>query len=171
MSLDEIMSRLKKRNFLRATITGGEPLNAPEIDILIQCLLTSNHEVNIETNGSIDISEILDKLQAFQSKLFFTMDYKLPSSGEVDKMRQENFDKLRAFDVLKFVIGHQVDINHMLDFLTNLKSTPQIYIGTVFDGYPLNDLADAIINNDLLKKANLQLQFHKIIWSPEQRGV
>ena len=175
MSSDDIINRIKKRNFMRVTLTGGEPLAVPEIEVLIFRLTTIGIEVNIETNGSIDISTVLDY---FQSKaydpdmqLFFTMDYKLPSSGMTDNMLPGNFTKLRPWDVLKFVVGSEDDMLHMINYVSKLTSRPQIYIGAVYGSYSLQKIVDAMLNEPVLKNTNLQLQLHKIIWDPNERGV
>jgi 7-carboxy-7-deazaguanine synthase len=167
MCIEEIVKSAIEKNFYRVTITGGEPLLAQNIDILINRLLEEGCEINIETNGSADIAPYITATE----KLFFTIDFKLPSSGETEKMHLENYDKLRPCDVLKFVAGSENDIEYMLNFLAMLKSTPQIYIGAAFEKFPLQKLAESIVNEPILKDAKLQLQFHKIIWNPSQRGV
>jgi len=167
MSLEEILAQLNQRRFFRVTITGGEPLNAPGIQPLLEALLEAGYEVNIETNGSVDISPYLPSGQ----KLFFTMDYKLPSSGEETKMLPGNFDKLRPWDVLKFVIGSEADLAKTEEIIRGLKSSPQIHLGAVHGSFPLEGLAAAIINTKTLQHTTLQLQFHKIIWDPSKRGV
>lgn len=164
MSLDEIMSHCL---YPRITITGGEPLLAAGIEILVDRLLSDDFEVNIETNGSVDISP----LPLGTDKLFLTMDYKLPSSGEMEAMFLPNFEKLRTYDVLKFVVGSENDVQCMLDFLQKLHIKPQIYIGTVYGKFSLKALAEIILREPILKDACLQLQFHKIIWDANTRGV
>jgi len=167
MTLDEIITLVNNRRFFRVTITGGEPLLAPGVNMLINHLLTEGCEVNIETNGSVDITSFI----SITDKLFFTIDYKLPSSGVTDKMFLQNYDKLRPWDVLKFVVGSDADLKHMIDVIKKLKSNPQIYIGAVYDSYPLQNIVTAMLDNPILKDTHLQLQFHKIIWNVDQRGV
>ena len=169
MTANEIISELHRRGFSRVTLTGGEPLLAPGIDALVFDMIAKGFEVNIETNGSVDISPFL---QETTDRLFFTIDYKLPSSGETEKMLPENYKNLRSWDVLKFVVGDQNDAEHMIDVLENLENKkPLVYIGAVYDSFSLQKLAEIIIANPVLHNARLQLQFHKIIWHPEQRGV
>ena len=164
MSVEEIMARINPR-FSFVTLTGGEPLLAPKVDILIKRLAQYN-QVNIETNGSVDITPFVTR------NVFFTIDYKLPSSGMTNKMLLENYDKLSPQDVLKFVIGDDNDLLHMINFLNQLRrSEPQVYIGAVYDKYPLQKIVAAMLENPILQDTNLQIQFHKIIWNPEERGV
>jgi len=166
MTLEEILTRVNPR-FSFVTLTGGEPLLAPHVDRLIN-RLAENYQVNIETNGSVDITPFID----ITRNVFFTIDYKLPSSGMTDKMRLENYEKLALHDVLKFVVGDDNDLQHMINFLKQLKvSVPRIYIGAVYNNYPLQKIVAAMLKNPILVDANLQLQFHKIIWNPEERGV
>jgi len=175
MSSEDIIQRIKTRNFFRVTLTGGEPLAVPEIEALIYKLISDEIEVNIETNGSIDISGVFDYLQkkAYDpvKRLFFTMDYKLPSSGVTDKMLPGNFTKLRPWDVLKFVVGSEGDMLHMINYVRGLTSKPLIYIGAVYGMYDLQKIVTTMIDEPSLKNANLQVQLHKIIWNPNERGV
>jgi len=175
MSLESIIDRLKKRTFYRVTLTGGEPLKAPNVEVLIHKMLSEGYEVNIETNGSVDIRFVLKHLEFMkyepEAKLFFTMDYKLPSSGVTHQMHFPNYAKLRPWDVLKFVVGSQQDVDHMVTYLNMLDSKPQIFIGTVYGGYDLQKLTETILETPELQDARLQLQLHKIIWDANERGV
>jgi len=171
MSLENIVQRINVRDFFRVTITGGEPLTVPKIEVLILELLSMGIEVNIETNGSIDISTVLDYCKAYDKLLFFTIDYKLPSSGETDKMLLGNYKILRTWDVLKFVVGSQDDMLHIVNYVSKLTSQPLIYIGAVYGSYNLQKIVTAMLDEPCLKNANLQVQLHKIIWDPNERGV
>jgi len=171
MSSEDIIERIKERNFFRVTLTGGEPLTVPKIEFLILELLRMGIEVNVETNGSIDVSTVLDYCKTYNKLLFFTIDYKLPSSGETDKMLPANYTKLRTWDVLKFVVGSQEDMLHLTDYAMGLTSQPLIYIGAVYGSYSLQKIVAAMLDEPSLKNANLQVQLHKIIWDPNERGV
>ena len=175
MPFEDIMQRINKKKLMRVTLTGGEPLLVPEIEVLIYELLTAGIEVNIETNGSVDVSTVFNYLQskAYDPvwRLFFTMDYKLPASGMEDKMLLTNFKKLRPWDVLKFVVGSDDDILHMINFVRELTSTPQIYVGAVHGQYEQQKIVTSLLNEPILKNAVLQVQLHKIIWNPNMRGV
>jgi len=167
-SLGEIIETYKKAGIPRVTLTGGEPLAHQGVETLIQTLLEQGAEINIETNGSIDISYFE---HITTEKLFFTVDYKLPSSGTTDKMYLPNYAKLRRGDVIKFVVGSDEDLTHMIDFVKNLTSSPQIYIGTVFGKYDTKKIVSAMLEYNELKNTTMQIQLHKIIWHPEERGV
>jgi len=175
MTSEDIIKRVKKRDFFRVTLTGGEPLAVPEIEILVYKLITEGIEVNIETNGSIDVSGVFNYLQSKAydpvKRLFFTMDYKLPSSGMADKMLPDNFKKLRPWDVLKFVVGGEDDVLHLINYVRALQSKPLIYIGAVYGAYDLQKIVTAMLDEPSLKNVNLQVQLHKIIWDPSERGV
>jgi len=175
MQLDELLAYLKKRHYSRVTLTGGEPLSTAGVEVLIHRMLLQGNRVNIETNGSIDISFLLEYLQNMQydpgKELFFTMDYKLPSSGVTNSMHMPNFTKLRQWDVLKFVVGSDQDVSSMVEIVQTLTSKPQIYIGAVHGKYDLKKLVTIILDIPELKDVKLQLQMHKIIWNADERGV
>ena len=168
MTPDEIADKVK---FSRVTLTGGEPLIHAGVKTLIDLLLSREIEVNIETNGAADISDFVTD----DENLFFTIDYKLPSSGECEKMLWSNFLKLKPRDVVKFVIGSDEDIEKMREIILKLKSElselPHIFAGVVFGQYKPAELVNRIISDEALHDMRLQLQIHKVICNPDERGV
>lgn len=173
MSIDEILLKVNK-TYKRVTLTGGEPLlHAKSVD-LVKRLLENGVEVNIETNGAVDITEFSTKLPD-TSGLFYTIDYKLPSSGMTDKMIWNNFLNLRPCDVVKFVVGSDKDVNVMRAVMDKLIEhydiMPHIYAGVVFGSYEPKKLVEKILYEPVFKDIVFQLQMHKVIWNPEERGV
>ena len=168
MTPEEIADKV---NFCRVTLTGGEPLIHADVKTLIDLLLSRGIEVNIETNGAADIAEFVTD----NENLFFTIDYKLPSSGECEKMLWSNFLKLQKRDVVKFVIGSDEDVEKMRQIILKLKSElaemPHIFAGVVFGQYTSAELVNRIISDEVLHDVRLQLQIQKIIWNPDERGV
>lgn len=174
MSISDILSRVNK-SYRRVTLTGGEPLLLPESIELVNRLCSNDFEVNIETNGSCDIVAFRELIHN-KKKLFFTIDFKLPSSGEMYKMRLSNFDNLEKRDVLKFVIGSEEDVDVALGMSERLikaygSDSPHIFCGTVFGQYQLADVIDKFMSVPILKDVRFQIQMHKIIWDPNARGV
>lgn len=171
MTIDNIVDMV---NYKAVTLTGGEPLLHKEGVIeLITKLNSTGHYVNIETNGSIDIMPFIFAQRAGRG--FFTVDYKCPSSGMESQMLDTNFGVMDENDVLKFVVSDTVDISAIRNFLThhpNFKG--MIFISPCFNTMPLWQLVDEV---KLLKKMyprfdiRFQVQLHKIVWSPEERGV
>ena len=174
MGINEILSYVN-RNYRRVTITGGEPLLFPETIKLVNRLCEMDFEVNIETNGSCDTVAFRDMISNSEN-LFFTVDFKLPSSGEMYKMRLSNFDSLEKRDVLKLVIGSEEDLSVAIGLAhdTAIKygdSAPHIFVGTVFGDFKLSDVIDEFMKDSVLKDVQFQIQMHKIIWDPNMRGV
>lgn len=83
--------------------------------------------------------------------LFFTIDYKLPSSGMTDKMIWNNFINLRPCDVIKFVIGSDEDMNLTIDIVKKLKQVytemPHIYLGAVYGMYDAQKLVNIMLKD------------------------
>ena len=107
--------------------------------------------------------------------MFFTIDYKLPSSGMTEKMLWNNFLNLRPCDVIKFVAGSDEDIKLTIDIVKKLKEVyskmPHIFIGAVYGMLDARYLVDIILKEPSLAEARFQVQLHKIIWDPDERGV
>lgn len=173
MSVDEVFDAVNK-SFKRITLTGGEPLLHTEAAELCNRLADSDCEINIETNGAMDIEAFLDKISR-KDKIFFTIDYKLPSSGMTDKMLWHNFEVLRPCDVVKFVVGSDEDAELMVKITEKLnsmyKEKPHIYAGVVFGSFEPARLVELIVNEPTLHDVVFQLQVHKFVWNPEERGV
>lgn len=169
----EIMERLNT-NYHRVTLTGGEPLIQPHIADLTEGMVHNDFEVNIETNGAVPIEPLRRKI-GNTSRLFFTIDYKLPSSGMEAHMLPENFRTLLPHDVVKFVVGNDTDIARMKEVMADMQTChnimPHVYVGAVFGQMALRHLAETILHDPLFADAHLQVQLHKIVWSPTERGV
>ena len=173
MSVSEILSHVNRR-YRRVTLTGGEPLLFPESVQLVNRLCDAGYEVNIETNGACDIVAFRDLIREPEN-LFFTVDFKLPSSGEMYSMRLSNFDSLMPRDVLKLVVGSEEDlsvgVSYVKTLLEKYEQPPLIYFGVVFGAYELADCIDAVMAEPELANVRFQIQMHKIIWDPNSRGV
>lgn len=173
MSVDEVLKKVNM-TFNRVTLTGGEPLLHEESADLVKRLLENGVEVNIETNGAVDIAEFFAKLPD-AAGMFYTIDYKLPSSKMTDKMLWKNFLNLRPCDVVKFVVGSDEDVSVMKRVMEKLlkhyDTMPHIYAGVVFGAYEPEKLVENIMSEPIFKDVVFQLQIHKIIWNPNERGV
>lgn len=163
MTVDEIVKRVLRFGCSRVTLTGGEPLIHEDVDFLVEDLTDHGIEVNIETNGSVDISPYTANLN-----VIVTMDYKCPISGMEDRMLFSNLHELRKKDVLKFVVGSKED----LDICRNLchSSEASVFISPVFGSIEPKEIVEYILDRGM-DDCRVQLQLHKFIWDPEKRGV
>ncbi|MDE5648570.1 MAG: radical SAM protein, partial [Oscillospiraceae bacterium] len=94
MTSDDILVYIQKTGIKNVTLTGGEPLIQTGIFELIDLLCQSDLDVEIETNGSEDIS-LFRQMKIMPS---FTLDYKLPSSGMEQFMNLKNYNFLTEND-------------------------------------------------------------------------
>lgn len=159
MLVKDIVEQAEYRNI---TLTGGEPL-CQDIHSLLKAL--SDRDVNIETNGSINIRPYLD-----YSNVFFTLDCKSISSGESGKMLMTNFANLRQRDVLKFVVGSDEDLKDFLAMYRLINPTCQVYLSPVFGRIEPARIVE-FMQAHRLETCKVQLQLHKFIWEPTKRGV
>lgn len=165
MSIADIVEEVKKFGCKKITITGGEPLIQPDIEALIKALCDNGFEVNIETNGSIDIATY-----TLNPNVIITMDYKSISSEMNEFMLPNNLKQLRNNDVLKFVVGDVSDLNDMLSVLQNNQLRCQVFVSPVFGKIEPVEIVE-YIKNHALYNCRVQLQLHKIIWNPNEKGV
>jgi 7-carboxy-7-deazaguanine synthase len=170
MTENDIYDYIKTTNVKNVTITGGEPLLQEGIFELLE-LLSKDEELNveIETNGSIDISrfkEIKGKVPKF------TLDYKLGTSGMENRMRLENYKYLSIGDSVKFVAGSLEDIEKTREIVNkyDLTSKCSVHLSQSYGQIDLVQIVDFMINNNM-NGVKLSPQLHKIIWDPNVRGV
>lgn len=166
MSALAIIDRVKELGCKNVTLTGGEPLLNKDGFILAHALAEGGYSVNIETNGSIDIGDLID-----EPNVIITMDYKSPSSGCEKHMLLSNLEKLREQDVLKFVI-EESDFDAVRAVLGRYKISAQVFLSPIFGKIDPVQIVD-FMKREFLKRENIrvQLQLHKFIWPPEMRGV
>ena len=169
MSKEEIYEYIKSTGVRNITVTGGEPLLQDGIYEFLEYLsLDRELFVEIETNGSVDIS-LFKKIDNTPS---FTMDYKLDYSNMENKMFLDNLKKLDKRDVIKFVSGSQKDLEILKNIVEkySLMERTKVYVSPVFGAIEPSVIVDWMIENNL-NGMNLQIQMHKIIWDPEKKGV
>lgn len=169
MTEDEILSYILESGVRNVTLTGGEPLLQPGIRSLLETLGTrSELQVEIETNGSVAIAPFVD----LSARPAFTLDYKLPGSGMESHMNTENYSCLEQKDTVKFVISDQNDLNRARQIIEEYKLQGRcgIYFSPVYGRIEPKELVQDMIDHKL-NQVHMQLQLHKFIWPPEQRGV
>ncbi len=165
----QIYRFIKETRIKNVTLTGGEPLLDPHIMDLLQ-LLSKDHElrVEIETNGSIDISEF----SGIANPPSFTMDYKLPGSLMEASMLVSNFSFMTMRDTIKFVVGSIEDLERAREIIgrNELTGRCHVYLSTIYGKIKPEDVVEYMKKHGM-NDVVLQLQMHKVIWAPDTRGV
>ena len=164
MALDEIMARVRDYGCGMVEVTGGEPLLQPAVYPLMERLCDEFETVLLETSGAM----LIDKVDP---RVIRIVDFKCPSSGEVERICWDNAGLLRAADEVKFVIGDREDYDWSKAAVNehDLLSRCPVLFSPVFDVLPPMELAEWMLRDKL--EVRLQPQLHKFIWSPETRGV
>ncbi len=165
---EELVAYVKSTGIKNVTLTGGEPLLQADIARLIELLGAAGAEVEIETNGSVPLKDIV----AISPRPAVTADYKLPSSGMEKYMLTENFSYLTLQDAVKFVVGDKCDLLRAEEIINGygLINRCRVYFSPVFGKIKPVEIVE-FMKERKLKGVRLQLQLHKIIWNPDRRGV
>ena len=144
-------------------VTGGEPLMQENTPDLIRMLIEKGLTVLLETNGSMDISMV-------DARCIRIMDVKCPGSREQDQHDPENLNRLTDQDEVKFVISDRADYEFARKTAAGLAGKPNpVYFSPVFGQIQPDLLVEWILQDRL--NVRMQLQLHKYIWHPDQRGV
>ena len=164
MEITDIMSEIKQWDCNLVEVTGGEPLFQEECIDLLNELVNSNYEVMLETGGSLSISDV-------PKKVVKIVNFKCPSSGMVKKNLWSIVDDLQAHDEVKFVIGNREDFDWAKDRITeySMDKICTLLFSPTFGEINPQQIVEWILAENL--PVRMQLQMHKMIWSPEEKGV
>jgi 7-carboxy-7-deazaguanine synthase len=146
-------------------ITGGEPLLQKNVFPLMSTLCDAGYTVLLETSGAHDISNVDPRVHRI-------MDLKTPGSDEVDKNLWSNIDHLTPRDEVKFVMGSREDYEWSRDTVERYALPARchaVLFSPIFGRIDPREIVEWILADRL--DVRFQLQMHKFIWSPTQRGV
>lgn len=164
MSASEILEKVKSFGGQYVCLTGGEPLGQKGSIDLMRSLLKEGYTVSLETNGSFSIKDVpLDVVKV--------IDIKCPDSGEAKSMAWENLDLVRSHDQFKFVVASKADFDWALKVCQDHKIEEKCHIlySPAYGKVKPQELANWIL--DAKAPVTLQVQLHKEIWGPNERGV
>lgn len=166
---EEICQKIRETGIKNVTLTGGEPLLQPDIEILLRRLAQERDlRIEIETNGSIAV----ETFRQMANPPLFTIDYKLPGSGMEFRMCMENFRFMGSGDTVKFVVSGQEDLERANELIHefDLAERCHVILSPVFGRIQPVQIVE-YMRKHCMNDVRIQLQLHKIIWSPEKRGV
>lgn len=166
---EEIYKIIKESDASCVTLTGGEPLLQPEIGSLLKILNEDDSLLtHIETNGSVDITPFVEEFP----NLCFIVDYKLEGSNMTAQMNENNLTAVRPVDTYKFVVSSLRDLQQATDVIrkNRLCERTQVFFSPVLGKIEPAEIVE-FMKTERLDKVRLQLQLHKIIWDPAQKGV
>lgn len=148
-------------------LTGGEPLAQKACVPLAEALLEAGYTVLIETSGSLPINTLPNAVVRI-------MDLKCPDSDMSQHNDWSNLDYLQPDrDEVKFVIASRRDYEWSRDVVRRYTLTERckaVLFSPVFGEVEPKDIVDWMLEDDL-NAVRFQLQMHKFIWPPDERGV
>ncbi len=164
MTIDEILRQVRSFDCKLVEVTGGEPLYQSNIHELLRRLCGDGFEVLLETGGSLPITDVDKRVKCI-------VDFKCPSSNMMKKNLWTIVDDLKPTDEVKFVIGDRNDYDwakkKIQEFTIDTRCS--LLMSVVFGKLEPVELAEWILADTL--NVRFQLQMHKFIWHPEERGV
>lgn len=161
----DIMSQVKSLGCRYVCVTGGEPLLQPNVLSLLEMLIEADYKVSLETSGSLSTEKV-------PAKISIILDIKCPGSQMSHKNLWSNLDILRSHDQVKFVIQNIEDYQYAKDVCKKYQlfdKVEEVLFSPVFGILNPQDLVEWMLNDCLPVRLNLQI--HKFIWSPNQKGV
>ena len=111
ISSEKILDLVATNNTPFICITGGEPLlQTTELLPLIKGIIKLKKILSIETNGSLSIKNIPNKVKK-------VIDIKTPSTGFKTSFKKDNLKHLTNYDEIKFVISNKDDFSFAENFI------------------------------------------------------
>jgi 7-carboxy-7-deazaguanine synthase len=164
MSIDDVVQKVVGYGCPLVEITGGEPLLQADVYELMDRLLAGGHTVMLETGGHRPIDRV-------PKDVIKIVDVKCPGSGESDKNDWHNLERLASHDEVKFVIADRVDYEFARDVVCRRLTAraAAILFSPVHGELDPKTLSEWVLADRL--PVRVQLQIHKIIWTPQTRGV
>ncbi len=164
LTVEQVLEQVRAYKCPLVEVTGGEPLLQGDVYPLIDQLLTEGYEVLIETGGSLDVSHL-------DPRVVKIIDLKAPGSGMDHFNNLENLQYLDRKDQVKFVVADRRDYEWAKRMMAEhaLAERAQVLFSPVFGELHPRELAEWILADRL--PARLQIQLHKYLWDPDQRGV
>lgn len=160
-----ILEEVRRLGTRLVEVTGGEPLLQPAALPLMAALLERGHTVLLETSGAHPIEAIPDGVHVI-------LDLKAPGSGEAEKNRLENLERLGPGDEVKIVLAGREDYLWAREVLeahaAKLGGVERILSPAAGLLDPAA-LAAWILEDGL--EVRLGLQLHKVVWPGRDRGV
>jgi 7-carboxy-7-deazaguanine synthase len=164
-SVDDVVAEVAGYDCPVVEITGGEPLLQQDVYPLMDALLAQGRTVLLETGGHRSIERVPHEVVKI-------VDVKCPGSGEAHRNDWDNLGRLAPHDEVKFVLNDRGDYDFAMDVVRRYD-LPSRCAALLFS--PVHDVLEpkALAGWMLADRApaRLQLQLHKYIWSPAQRGV
>jgi 7-carboxy-7-deazaguanine synthase len=164
VSVDDLLGRVMETGLSYVELTGGEPLAQEASFALISRLCDAGKTVMIETSGAVDISGV-------DPRAHVIMDVKCPDSGMAERMLWENMQHIHPKDDVKFVLASRADYDYAVKTIRDhdLMSRCSVFLSTAFSLLHPREVVEWLLEDRL--DVRLQLQMHKFIWPPDQRGV
>jgi 7-carboxy-7-deazaguanine synthase len=167
MTLAAILDQVEGFGPRLVELTGGEPLAQKACIDLSALLIERGFTVLIETSGSLPIAPL-------PKAVIKIMDLKCPDSGESEKNYWPNIEALDpAQDEVKFVLSSRRDYEWAREVIELYHLTTRcraVLFSPVFGEIVPKDIVEWMLE-DGLNDVRFQLQLHKFIWPPNERGV
>ena len=158
MSVSAILQEVRRLGRKVVCLTGGEPLMQDVKELLTE-LSANGFYVAVETNGSYSIASY-----RHIRHVSFIVDVKSWSSGESERMHEDNYKLLDKDDFLKFVIDNEKDFSEFKLWMgVHYDIGCNVAVGT-FWGSEISyaKLSEELLNYSSPVPVYLNMQTHKM---------
>jgi 7-carboxy-7-deazaguanine synthase len=158
-TVEQLLEVARGSGVRHVCVTGGEPLAQKSCLELLTALCDAGFAVSLETSGAMDIEPVDPRVSR-------VVDIKTPGSGEAQRNRPENLERLRGHDQVKIVVCSRDDYEWARELLrARAPLACQVLLSPSWGQVEPRELAEWILSDRL--DVRLQIQLHKILWGNE----
>jgi 7-carboxy-7-deazaguanine synthase len=152
-----LIEQARRSGARHVCVTGGEPLAQKQCLSLLIGLCDAGFLVSLETSGAIDASEV-------DPRVVRVIDVKTPGSGESHRNLDLSSQRLRASDLLKFVICDRADYEWSRERVKSerLDALCPVLFSPSYQQQSAAELANWLLADRL--PVRFQIQLHKLLW-------
>ena len=142
-------------------LTGGEPLLQRAAPDLLAAFADAGLTVLLETSGGVST-------RAVDARVRIILDVKTPGSGESDRNLEENLERLREHDEVKYVLTSEDDYRWARDHAAQhgLAARCEVLFSAAAGALDPRWIAERVVAERL--PVRVQVQLHKLLWGDRQ---
>jgi 7-carboxy-7-deazaguanine synthase len=155
--LPDVLARVRDYGARHVCVTGGEPLAQKNCLQLLKELCAGGYRVSLETSGAMSLEDV-------DERVVRVVDIKTPASGEEERNRYGELDRLGSKDLVKFVICSRADYEWSVAKVRafQLDSRCTVLFSPSHEELAARELADWVLEDRL--PVRFQVQLHKYLW-------
>ena len=169
-TLPQVPGRDPLTTQLLVCVTGGEPMLQSEMPSLLAALVASGAEVDLMTNGTVDLSEVPAEVRIIMDVKVELLNVPVSTAVAVTSVADGALRRLGPGDAVKFVVRNREDFELAAAWAAEnglFARVSAVFVAPAWGQVNPATVADWILG--LEPRFRLGIQLHKYIWGCDTR--